>query len=725
MKKRTILNVIILIFVSNQVFSQIEVSTSNNTLLISADLGKTPKLLYYGDKLSDISNYKNTGGSLDYDLYPAFGIHCEGEYAIQVTHVDGNMSLDLTVESVNQKFENGVQLTTVVTKDKIYPFWVTIKYKAFQNSDIIETWTEIRHEEKKDVMLYKAFSAALQLPSGKHYLSQLNGNWARENMLTESLLTYGTKLISNKEGIRNTQTDNPAFMVSLDGKVTENKGNVVGGALVWSGNYKLLFDLGVTDKLEVIAGYNEEASHYSLSKNEIFKTPSFLLTYSNSGKGQVSRNFHNWALHDGGLYGANKPNDILLNSWEGVYFGVNQELMNKMMKNFADLGGELFVMDDGWFGDKYPRNNEKTSLGDWVVAKEKLPQGIEGLVEFAKQNNIKFGIWIEPEMINSQSELFEKHPEWVIHQPNRKTIEGRGGTQMTLDLSNPKVQDFVFDIVDNLMTTNPQIAYIKWDANHYITNYGSTYLPKDKQSHLYLEYHRGLEKVLLKIRAKYPNLVMQACASGGGRVNYSFLKYFDEFWTSDDTDALQRLYMQWGVSHFYPAKAMAAHVSAKKNHQTGREIPLKFRFDVAMTGRLGMEMKPSDLDEKEKSFATNSIKCYKEIRDIVQFGELYRLLSPYDNEGKTSLMYITPKKDQALFFAFNLRYIPRQSLAPFLMEGLLEDSVYNVEEINYEGDKSSIGNFRLSGRELMNSGLNLNMLNGEYRSIVLKLTKIK
>lgn len=728
MKNHFLFSTILMLLISIGAYSQIEISTNENTLLISAEKGKTARLLYYGDKLSEVSHFKNVGSSLGggRDLYPAFGLNCSGEYAIQVTHEDGNMSLELVVENTNQKVENGVQLTTIVTKDKVYPFWVTLYFKAYANSNVIETWTEIKHQEKSNVTLFKAFSAALQLPAGNHWLLQLNGNWASENCITESLLAPGTKLISNKEGVRNTQTDNPSFMVSVDGPLSENQGNVVGGALAWSGNYKLLFQVNSSDKLDIIAGYNEEASHYFLAKNEVFKTPAFLMTFSNRGKGQISRNFHRWALNDGGLYGAKKPNDILLNSWEGVYFNINQQVLDTMMTDFAKIGGELFVMDDGWFGDKYPRNTGKTSLGDWSVAKAKLPKGIEGLIETAKNNGIKFGIWIEPEMINSTSELFEKHPEWVIQQPNRQTIKGRGGSQMTLDLSNPKVQEYVFKIVDDLMTRNPQIAYIKWDANHMITNYGSTYLPKDKQSHLYLEYHWGFEKVVQRIRNKYPNLVMQACASGGGRITYSHLKYFDEFWTSDNTDAFERLYMQWGVSQFYPAKGMASHVSAKKNHQTGREIPFKFRFDVAMTGRLGMEMKPSDLSEQEKAFAKQGIKIYKEIRNLVQFGDLYRLLSPYENNGRTSLMYLSPNKNQAVFFAFNPISRKGSDLPPFKMDGLNPDANYKLVEINYEGDKPRIGgdNYILSGRELMNSGINLGMINGGYKSIVILLTKI-
>lgn len=274
-----------------------------------------------------------------------------------------------------------------------------------------------------------------------------------------------------------------------------------------------------------------------------------------------------------------------------------------MMNDISSLGGELFVMDDGWFGEKYPRVGDHAGLGDWVTDKNKLPDGVNGLLHTAKQHGIKFGIWIEPEMVCKQSELYEKHPDWVIHQPDRSIAYGRGGGQMVLDLSNPEVQDFVFGVVDRLMTQYPELAYIKWDANMTLANYGSSYLSKEKQSHLYIDYHRGFRKIVERIRLKYPDLVMQACASGGGRANYGVLAGFDEFWVSDNTDALQRIYMQWGTSYFFPSIAMASHVSASPNHQTGRRVPLKFRFDVAMMGRLGMEMQPSSMTEQEQVFS--------------------------------------------------------------------------------------------------------------------------
>lgn len=288
--------------------------------------------------------------------------------------------------------------------------------------------------------------------------------------------------------------------------------------------------------------------------------------------------------------------------------------MADMMRDIADMGGELFVMDDGWFGAKYPRDNDTTSLGDWVVNTHKLPHGINGLVESAKQNGIDFGIWIEPEMTNFKSELFEKHPEHVIKADKREIIPGRGGSQVALDLGNPKVQDLVFEVFDTLMTNYPEIDYIKWDANTAVLNRGSQYLDKDRQSHLFINYHRGFKNVMERIRNKYPDVTIQACASGGGRANYGILPWFDEIWVSDDTDALQRIYLQWGTSHFFPALAMGSHISAAPNHQTGRVIPLKFRIDVAMSGRLGMEIQPKDMTDAEKEQCRLAISDYKRIR---------------------------------------------------------------------------------------------------------------
>lgn len=729
MKTKSYLLLTALGFLSSSLFAQdYLVSTPNTSLLIKATPGETVKIQYYGSKIenSDIQGIYDAGMVFNADSYPAFGLQTMGEKAIAATQPDGNMSLDLKIEQVKQYPTKDGEVTEILLKDKVYPFEIKQYYKAYQGTDIISTWIEIMNNGKKSVTLYRFVSAYLPVQRGDNWLTHFHGHWGAENMLEEEKLTNGQKVISNKDGMVNTETDNPSFMLSIDGKPQEEYGHILGGTLAWTGNYLLKMDITNT-KLNIIAGINEENSHYKLESKETFKTPEFAMTYSTSGKGGVSRAFHRWARMYKLSHG-NVERDILLNSWEGVYFKVNQEGMDQMMKSFSALGGELFVMDDGWFGNKYSRDRGDSSLGDWTVNKKKLPLGIEGLIASAKKHKIKFGLWIEPEMSNTKSELFEKHPEWILQCKNRPLSTGRGGTQIVLDLTNPEVQDFVFSVIDNLMTHYPEIAYMKWDANSCMLDYGSPYLPKEKQSHLYIEYHRGLNNVLERIRAKYPQFILQACAGGGGRINYGILPYFDEFWTSDDTDALQRVYLQWGVSCFYPAIAMAAHVSADKNHQTGRYLPLKFRFDVAMSGRLGMEMQPEDMTEADKEFTQRAIQAYKGIRPIVQFGDLYRLISPYENKGVASLMYVAPEKDRAVFYAYKMNHFINMTIPNVKMNGLDPQKKYQLIDLTplSKNKPCSLHNKIISGKILMEKGIALQtLLKNEYSSIALELQEVK
>ena len=389
-----------------------------------------------------------------------------------------------------------------------------------------------------------------------------------------------------------------------------------------------------------------------------------------------------------------KERKILLNSWEGVYFDINQQGMDQMMADIASMGGELFVMDDGWFGDKYPRKTDNSSLGDWVVDRNKLPEGIEGLLRDAKKRGVKFGIWIEPEMTNSVSELYEKHPDWIVKAPKRDAVLGRGGTQLVLDLSNPKVQDFVFSVVDDLMTKYPEIDYIKWDANMPILNHGSQYLTMNDQSHLYIEYHRGFVKTCERIRQKYPDLTIQACASGGGRANWGVLPWFDEFWVSDNTDALQRIYMQWGTSYFFPAIAMASHISATPNHTVFRTTAMKYRIDVAMSGRLGMEIQPKNMSDEEKA--------------LCRQGDLYRLVSPYDRQGLASLMYVNEQQTKSVFFWWKTESFQNEHLPRVKMAGLDAKKMYKVHELNRIDLKPlDIEGQTFSGAYLMSHGLEM------------------
>lgn len=692
----------------------LHITTQNISLLLKADKGDKVRMLYFGSRLSekDLPGLASAGvpGT---DIYPAYGQDVIREYALAVKHSDGNMTLDLIVDFITRDETSDYALTTICLEDSIYPMRVFLNFKAFKDVDMIETWTEIQNLGKKPVELLKYDSCFLPVRVGDVWLSHLYGTWGNEGRLVEEPLNRGILTIKNKDGVRNSQTEHAEVMFSLDGKPRENSGDVIGAALCYSGNYELSVITKNSDYHYFTAGICSEASAYPLQAKESFCTPEVALTFSKEGVGGASRNFHRWARSHKLAHG-DRLRDILLNSWEGVYFKINEPGMAKMMEDIAALGGELFVMDDGWFGDKYPRLNDHTSLGDWTVDSNKLPSGVSGLVETARRNGIKFGIWIEPEMANTASELYEKHPEWIINAPNRDVIQGRGGTQVVLDMGNPLVQDYVFSIVDNLMTQNPGIAYIKWDANMDIRSHGSYYQRGDEQSKLFIEYHRGLASVCDRIRAKYPDVTIQACASGGGRASYGILPWFDEFWVSDNTDALQRIYMQWGASYFFPSMAMASHISAVPNHTVQRVTPLKFRIDVAMSARLGMELQPADMTPLELAQCRQAIADYKLVRPVVQLGDQYRLVSPYDGKGVASMMYVAPDKKEAVFYWWKTEYFQDQRIPRIKMEGLDPDRMYEVTELDRllfeDGKTAKALDFEgktFSGRFLMDNGLEI------------------
>lgn len=686
-------------------------NTNHTTLVIDAEPGRGEAVIsYYGGSLSAAEAAGlQAAGYRGQTAYPAFGLSGATEATIAMTQPDGNMTLKLEVTDVKQTdWENG-RIITVTSKDKYYPVTVKNFYKSYEKEDMIETWAEITNNyggKKKDpgtIILTRYDSGLLPIRVNDVWISTLYGTWANEGRVTTEKLERGFKVIKNLDGVRNSHTSHAEVMISLDGRPQENSGDVIGAALCWGGNYELKFQTKDSDYHTFIAGICPDNAQYYLEKGETFTTPTLAYTFSSEGLSGASRNFHRWGRNWKMAHG-NVERRVLLNSWEGVYFDINEPGMDQMMDDIASMGGELFVMDDGWFGEKYPRLTDNSSLGDWKVDKNKLPHGIGWLVKQATAHGIKFGIWIEPEMTNNPSELYEAHPDWVLKAPNRDLVYGRGGTQLVLDLSNPDVQDYIFSIVDDLMKENPDIAYIKWDANMDMSAYGSQYLKH--QSHTEIEYWRGFEKVCNRIRAAYPDLTIQACASGGGRANWGVLPWFDEFWVSDNTDALQRIYMQWGTSYFFPAIAMASHISAVPNHTVHRTTSLKYRIDVAMSGRLGMEIQPKYMTDEEKALCRKAIKEYKQIRPIVQFGDIYRLVSPYDDKGFASMMHVKEDKSAAVYYWWKIANFQDEHFARATMAGLDPDKNYKVTELDridamplrFEGKV-------FSGKFLMENGL--------------------
>ena len=630
------------------------ISTPNTTLIVTATEGKPLFFRYYGAH-AEMSDIFAAGRTVKQEAYPAYGTYCEKPFASLVKQHDGDNAVNFVVEKVEQGTVDGLSKLTISLRDTAHPtLLVKVNYSAYSDCDIVKMNTEYINEGKKPVVLQKYMSAVLPVQSDNCVLLHLDGSSKNECNEHIEPLTNGVRVISTQSLSQMAKYNNASFMLGLDGRLEETNCPVIAGSLVWMGNFHFEFHntLQATSPTLFMGGINPAASDYTLMGKRSLATPEMVFTYTNNGKGEATRTFHRWARHHQLLDGT-KEREVLLNSWEGVHFDTTPESLQGMVTDFAKLGGEMFVVDDGWFGPKYPRNNDKTSLGDWGIAKSKLPNGIRPLIDLTHKNGMKFGIWIEPEMVNVKSELYEKHPDWVLRHPDFEPNYGRGGGQMLLDLTNPQVQDFVFKVVDDILTENPDVYYIKWDNNMGMRNASSQYLPKALQSNLQVDFTLALEKILKRIRAKYPKVVIQLCASGGTRLNYGFMPYFQEMWTSDQTDAFHRIQIQWGALNFYPSNMLAAHVGSAYSKYTQRLIPIKFRFDVASMCRLGMEMVPAKLNPAEREYAQRAIAEYKKIRPVVQQGDLYRLISPYEGDNNlTSLMYVSENKEKAVLFAY-------------------------------------------------------------------------
>ncbi|WP_316831550.1 alpha-galactosidase [Pedobacter aquatilis] len=711
---------ILLAGLSFSVYSQVTylpIESEHNIMILQLEKNVTPKINYFGAKFSSNGDYSQIArqyrqGS-DYSgilnaAYTSSGSRNLVEPAIEVIHADGNTSLDLHYLSHKTISESdNVTLTKIELADPVYAFQVTLNYKVYKNEDVVEQWAEIRHQEKGDVILNKFASANLYLKSAAFYLRQYHGDWAKEMQPEESRITHGIKVLDSKLGARADLYQPPTFMVSLGQPAGEDSGEVLYGSVEWSGNFRVDLELDPLNNLRLIAGANNHASAYHLKKNETFTTPVFLYTFSNKGKGAASRNLQSWARNYKILDG-NGSRLTLLNNWEATFFDFNEQKLARLLKDTKELGVDLFLLDDGWFANKYPRNADNAGLGDWQENKKKLPNGIAALVEEADANGVKFGIWLEPEMVNPKSELYEKHPDWVIKQPQRTEYLYRN--QLVLDLSNPQVQDFVFRTVDDLFQKNPGLAYIKWDCNAVIYNAYSAHLKQ--QTHLYLDYVKGLYKVLERVRAKYPKIPMMLCSGGGGRVDYAALKYFTEFWPSDNTDPLERVFLQWEYSYFYPSIALASHVT-----DWGKQ-PLKFKTDVAMMGKLGFDIDISKLSEKDLTFAKQAVGVYNQIKQQVWHANEYRLLSPWENDY-AALMYSEKGGDAVLFcYMVNNRY-DAGSKTPVKLKGLEPTAKYKITELNlYPGTKSPFKENEIyTGDFLMQIGFNPQVSGGRTSAI--------
>lgn len=711
MKK--ILSLSILLTLCSGLFAQetvIRIGTDKTDLILKVANGGRLYQTYFGKSLKNASEtavfpwdeYGDPDG-LDTirggEAYSTSGNEDYYEPALGIIHNDGNRTTYLYYNGHEQKAVEGGTETIIRLSDKVYPVSVTLHYVAFKEENLIKTWSEISHNEKKPVTLTQYASGMVYLKREAYFLNEYNSDWAKEVRQSTEQLQFGKKLLDSKQGSRAAEMVQPFFEIGMGRPAAENEGEVLLGQIGWVGNFRFIFEVDNHGVLRVISGINPYASDYKLNPGEVFRTPEFYFTLSQNGVGEASRSFHTWARKYQVKDGAG-DRFTLLNNWENTYFDFDQPMLANIMKEGKKLGVDLFLLDDGWFGNgNDARNGDNAGLGDWEVNHAKLPGGVPALVQAAKDAGVKFGIWIEPEMVNPQSKLYRKHPDWAIEQPNRDNYHFRN--QLVLDMANPKVQDYVFSIVDNLMKENPDLEFFKWDCNSSITNMYSPY-QKENQGQMYVDHARGVYNVMERVSEKYPDLHMMLCSGGGGRCDFESLKHFTEFWLSDNTDPVERCFIQWGFSQFFPAKTMCAHVTS-----WNRNASVKFRVDVASMCKLGFDIGLQDLTDKELAYCQMAIKTWNSLKPVILDGDMFRLVSPYES-AHMAVNYVSQDKGRAVVFAYNL--FPRFQEEPVRvkLQGLDPQKFYKVEEINVPaGEKTS---FEFSGKTfsgdfLMNVGL--------------------
>ena len=694
-----------------QIQKRIRIETSEIELLVGVAGDGRCYQLYLGQKVAPASDefftlpiYEGADAALKprvNEIYSCDGMDNFFETALSVKHNSGSITTELVyVNHTQNKVDDNVTVTDIQLKDNIFPIEVHLIYTTYARENIIKQHSTIQHNEKEDIELRKYLSCELHFSAPAYYLTQYTGDWAAENTRAVAPLTVGTKIIESKFATRACMLAQPYFMVDIGEESTETHGTVLVGQVAWTGNFRSTFCVDSTSHLRVLCGINPTMATYYLKPGQLFTTPDFIYTIGFNGKGQASRNFHDWArkyaLKDGM---GNRM--VLLNNWETTYFDFDEQKLADLMKEAKKLGVDMFLLDDGWFGNKYPRKDDHAGLGDWQPMKSKLPNGVPALVKAAKEAGVKFGLWIEPEMVNPKSELFENHPDWVTLNPDRTPYYHRN--QLVLDLCNPEVQDFVFGVVDHLKTENPDIVYFKWDCNSITTNLYSKYLG-EHQSHYFYEYTNGFYKVCQRIKDKYPDLEIMLCSGGGARCDYKALEYFSEYWTSDDTDPIERIYIQYNASMFFPIKATAAHVT-----EWNRQSSYKFRVDVAMQGKFGYDIDPGKLSPDNKTFCTNAVALYNRLKPCILDGDLYRLVSPYSgNHSATS--YIAKDGKNGVVFAFDLHPRWSEKLEKVRLAGLDPNAKYLLREINMMPNTQSTFAFNekvLPGDYLMNVGLEL------------------
>lgn len=652
--------------------------------------------------------------------YPSFG-HLDFRYpAVHLSSVDGSTVTDLHVKSFQihsgKKPLAGLPSTYIeqddeaetlemVLEDSLTSVEVILSYTVFNDRDVMTRSARVINRGNQPVTILQALSMSLDFADDRFEMLQLSGAWARERMALTRPLLPGIQSVESRRGASSHQ-HNP-FIALLRPGTTETVGEVYGFSLVYSGNFIAQAEVSEQAMTRVSLGINPFNFSWRLESGEAFQTPEAVMVYSDQGLGGMSRMFHR-LLRERLCRGAwrDRERPMLINNWEATYFDFTDEKLLEIAACAQKAGMELFVLDDGWFGE---RCDDRRALGDWVVNEKKLKRGLRGLAEDMEALGLAFGLWFEPEMVSPDSDLYRRHPDWCLHVPGRERMTTR--SQLILDLSRTEVCDAVETMIGDVLASAP-IAYIKWDMNRNMTDVGSVALPPERQRETAHRYMLNLYAMLERLTTRFPHILFESCSGGGGRFDPGMLYFMPQTWTSDDTDAIERLKIQYGTSIVYPAVTMGAHVSAVPNHQVGRVTPLATRGHVAMAGNLGYELDLSRLSSEELEEIKAQTDSYRQIRRLVQFGDYYRLLSPFEGE-EAAWMFVAPDRGEAVVCYCQTFATPNSPFRTLRLQGLDPEADYRIqgEERIFAGD------------ELLYAGLSLPMVK-DFGSVVYKLEKV-
>ena len=586
--------------------------------------------------------------------------------------------------------DSEAETLTLVLEDKVTGIELELLYTLFAGSGIIARSARFLNCGKKPVHLLKAMSLCMDLPDHDYDWIQFSGAWARERYPKKRRLETGIQSVGSMRG-HSSHEHNP-FVILKRPTADEFQGEVIGFSLIYSGNFLAQAEVDTHDTTRVLLGINPEWFDWKLEPGEEFQTPEAVMVYTDRGMNDMSQTFHRLfqkRLARG--YWRDRERPILINNWEATYFDFTEERIVEIAKKAKEQGIELFVLDDGWFGK---RTSERAGLGDWKANPERLPEGITGLAQKIEALGMKFGLWFEPEMVNKDSDLYREHPDWILSVPERRQSQGR--YQYVLDFSRKEVVDYIYDRMAEILGSG-KVSYVKWDMNRSITECWSAALPADRQGEVFHRYILGVYDLYDRLNTAFPEVLFESCASGGGRFDPGLLYYAPQGWASDDTDAAERLKIQYGTSYCYPISSIGAHVSASPNHQIMRSTPLYTRANVACFGTFGYELDLNRLTAEEQEEVKRQTAFMKKYRSVLQFGSFYRLESPFEG-NVTAWMSVSGDRKTAVVGWYRTLNGINMGYTRVKLRGLELDSVYRVSE-----DGVLRGEYY--GDELMNVGL--------------------